>query len=220
MLRLSITSILYIYYRLEVVVEPWMENLFPALKQFLGQSQAENTRTIDSAPSILNTSQPALVKEQGQTNGYMLNLNSRDEVDGPQENGICNSDLDKENSVLMDVTNLGKTISRHTENFNKNNSSGSETDLNVNANNSNVNVNANTSTNVNDLSTEFQQKLDLVEPSAEDREEGSLRNSLPPLSEAALSVPVLPPPYLKIDFLADSQLVGSWSFNLVPHYPD
>ncbi|KAK3105641.1 hypothetical protein FSP39_002493 [Pinctada imbricata] len=209
---------------LEVAVEPWIEGLWPALREFFSEkpSRTENTCQISSSTSHCDdisdqTTSAKLslnsgVKESntrsvsngttnGKENGCDSNVN-RAEHDGIlQVNGNTNSNAD--DSLISDI------LPSHQQNGSSNGVTSTNIDSTSAAKDQNVNA-----AKVESLQTDdtwaTSNGTDSVNKIDKDAEvtitTSDLRTSVPPLCDASLSVPVLPQPFLKLSFSPDDRV--------------
>ncbi|KAJ8311185.1 hypothetical protein KUTeg_011262 [Tegillarca granosa] len=172
---------------LEVVVEPWMDGLFPVLQRFLGLTPH------DSESSLANMDNKCL-------NGHVKSNSTSD-------------DLKNTDSVITnDSINISDVINTNEINSSQLKQEISKVDQNLAKSNGEINKTyksySEAMTNGSDKSIDLID-ADKVPLSVEShKQEASLGTSIPPLSESSLNLPALPPAFLHIEFLPEESLNG------------
>lgn len=170
---------------LEVVVEPWMDGLFPVLQRFLGLTPH------DSESSLANMDNKCL-------NGHVKSNSTSD-------------DLKNTDSVITnDSINISDVINTNEINSSQLKQEISKVDQNCAKSNGEINKTyksySEAMTNGSDKSIDLID-ADKVPLSVEShKQEASLGTSIPPLSESSLNLPALPPAFLHIEFLPEESL--------------
>ncbi|XP_045209128.2 methionine synthase reductase-like [Mercenaria mercenaria] len=183
---------------LEVAVEPWLDGLWSALKRFLKLPGAEHGG--GDADAIMTE------------NKEMINGDSRLNGSTVIENGNKSRSADTQSvhSISNTIPVLTKDLTNGNNQNNLNNSNSAESSVPVcDINQSDCN---NSSSHLEQTSSS-EKHTDLLvktlngtkdnksnESSMEEKTEASVKVSLPPLSESTLTVPLLPPPFLKIEY--------------------
>ncbi len=236
------TFILFCY-RLEISVEPWMDSLWPAVRQFLGlppedpsNMPAEGTVDARSKSSTKTTCDTTNVSSDNETKnssaidqntttkqendvdtttniGPVINRSSDDKTaeisndcnDMAVSHGDTADETEASQSSLMDVRQTDVGGNEHSPNCQS-----TQTDCHTDIEGGDKSQNCQL-TDTDKIKDGSNSKKD-PSPTECDCSMGnsgaseqpgveSLKHSLPPLSESALNVPALPPPFLKIDFL-------------------
>ena len=165
--------VFFFSFSLEVVVEPWMDGLWPALKKHL----LDTADSTDSAAPVVN----------GGTNGTDSAV--------PVVNGalpVCNgtSDIDPLKCDIQKVRTLKSEEKESLEKLSLDANGGSE------------------ALPVPVFDCEMREKLEAcLDPSWKEGSQG-LRESRQPLCESKLTLPAVPPKYLKINYHPNEVLVS------------
>ncbi|KAK7497577.1 hypothetical protein BaRGS_00011217 [Batillaria attramentaria] len=218
---------------LEVVVDPWIDGLFPALQKFLGAdpSISPKSDTVPAPTSDTNScaSPDSGVSESASTNGS-ADVSSEKEVSktasgsGSQATvrltgkGSSNSIEPRTAENLMNgfssadktETELNDAVNRNSADTNR--QSGGGEDKMDGKPSLYLNGDVNKSMSENKTGRGFASSSDGVLRNAAvsvDSSEPCLRVSLPPLSEGGLTLPVVTPAYLAISYLSPDKDLGA-----------
>ncbi|XP_052212752.1 methionine synthase reductase-like [Dreissena polymorpha] len=220
---------------LEVVAEPWIENLIPAITHFL-KLPLDNNQSARSSTEIV----PHIISEIRVTSESSSNSDTLIQDDDIISVKIINcknvSNANNERSVANDSTKVdsdsivynGFPKERATNGSHIDLTSGSKITENtsirdceiVNGHSFSERLNGNTcdissdkvstaimSDGVTANSLKGNNAVNSSVGCKKESDTGSLMNSVPPLSESSLTVPILSPEYLKVDFL-DTETVN------------
>lgn len=167
---------------LELVVEPWIEGLWPVLRSHLGLPAEKGPGSDDQAtvPETNHTTESVFNgenKSSEDTTGMILaeTSNGLDHATGLQ-NGVINGHISKQQDTSTNTTLPATTVAMDS-------------------------VDANTAA-VDKKGSQDGKTTIISSRTLADQ----LKQSAPPLSASSLSVPQLPPPYLEINYHPDHEL--------------
>lgn len=185
---------------LEVVVEPWIEGLWKELHRILDKENPE-----DLSLHLQNGCSEMISEERDQekisrTNG---DTSSNHTIDtSATQNGIGSEDL--VNSALREKINTLQLVAKKSaiaENGAVHSESESGLGVSSRVSESNSSSEDSTTTSAENARTDPQTgKGSSVAEKVEGPRVPSVNFSVPPLSESGLTLPVLPPPYLKVEY--------------------
>ncbi|XP_074652264.1 methionine synthase reductase-like [Tubulanus polymorphus] len=166
---------------LEVVVEPWMDGLWPVLQKELGVSDLDEETSYNNA-----VSEPPLINENADTNEPKTAENSHNHDTEDRENLV-----EKVENGISDLE-IGESVTI---------SNGYRESVLI-TNGVSDSVDGDQTVNKNQLQTQVSVQKEPVESELTSTPplERSLTSSIPPLSEANLSLPVVSPPFIEINF--------------------
>lgn len=199
-------------------MEPWIDGLWPALKRFLKHPTDERSLSDQLSADCKRNCAHTAADVEGHLNGVVPN-NSCDTQELSIKNNQSNPLSDTSHITSVSERNLGQTDDNTAEKDISGVSSPAKSELEnqsastVSAEKHSVNKSAGVSDNgqVNSAA----QSTDLSNPcyssvnGGGEVQTGSIRHSVPPLSESTLTVPLLSPAYLQIEYLKDTQVVSN-----------
>ncbi|XP_072030751.1 methionine synthase reductase-like [Amphiura filiformis] len=176
---------------LEVVVEPWIDGLWPVLRKQLGLSNSDCTSNGVMEP----TENKAITQSTGDDS------DSGTDVDNPY--GHRKSHQDAEKRTSPDVKTQTEVATRTISNDNRTNPTTLNNDTeNDKADANQTSTDSRTSSLTQDSLRTSQSEGETVVDSTQDKGP-SLTCSVPPLSESGLTLPLLPPAYLEVQYHKD-----------------
>lgn len=198
-------------------MEPWIDGLWPALKGFLKHPTDERSRSdqlsADGKPNCAHREDV-----EGLLNG-VVPKNSCDTRELSIKNNQSNSLSDTNLITSVSETNLGQTDDDTAKKDISGGSSPAKSELEnqstTPASAEKHSVNQSASHSANGQVNSAAQSTDLGKPcyssvnGGGEGQTGNIRHSVPPLSESTLTVPLLSPEYLQIEYLKDTQVVSN-----------
>ena len=207
-------------FSLELAVEPWIEGLWAPLKEEVEHLYNSEENSCDSEASVILNGAANLEDDRTRlTNGLDMN----EKVDGDKATGQHDTnDVKREKSITIQLNleredkdlELTKQQSNKSETDNEKNKGDPEESSSSQGQDSNAIGTKPTTildSHTNGVQSKEKSSAELTDSSNDGKNDAvveSLTRSVPPLSDSALNLPVLPPAFIKMTLHPDQSVVS------------